>query len=395
MKNRNVEDLLKKISPPDVILPSAKEKLRRELLTSDQFKRRPTGFWQQMLGYAVKGVPVIVIVLVFILVQIPGKISATERLEKLEATYKGSIVENSIHYIKTRFENTWKPGEILIFEQWRYGMESLRMLLTLEKTGDILSHLIYKKNKAFLYTDKKSEAKINVDATEDDTPTGANGQVVKDSEAYSIICAPVKNQPGDDKNKKKLNATISHDSLDIFGFTAQEPGNIFARLKSSPSITYAGTEADRLEVFERKTAPGIMSYIIEYEKGAEQELDALLQELRFGKIRFPEGSGTVFIRDKTKKNGNHGFKIEKVEVKEITRVNKFSGKIHSISRQSFYRGQPVVTHELIFLEEFFIDYDPMVFDENVFGLESHKIDITPAPSNGKKQGREIQNQIRN
>jgi hypothetical protein len=137
-------------------------------------------------------------------------------------------------------------------------------------------------------------------------------------------------------------------------------------------VTYAGTETEektsetgthfqrKLEVFERRTSPELRAFLLEYDKNLEKDVDKVLNKLRDSKASRPED----YIKE-------DGFKVEKIEVRETTKVDKDTGKISSITYRSFHQGQLVTRNEMTFLRERFLPYDPGLFDENLFQLEAY------------------------
>jgi hypothetical protein len=364
MKPVNVKEMLEKVTPPGIILSSSKANLRRKLLNSRHFNREPLR--QVFLKYALGIAPVLGIFLVVVISTLmTGKMSAMERLESLESTYHSSFVRGSVHYIKALSSNSWNPDKSIILEQWRYEEDKLRIMLQNRDTGKIIGHLIAKGDQVYLRVDETSNAQIRV------RKSGENN-LPCESKAYNVMMLPADNIPGSDKQKKMACVIISEDTLDIFGFKAQDPTKIFTRLKSSPTVTYAGTETEektsetgthfqrKLEVFERRTSPELRAFLLEYDKKLEKDVDKVLKKLRDSKASH--------LADYLKEDG---FKIEKIEVLETTKVDKDTGKISSITYRSYHQGQLVTRNELTFLREQFLPYDPGLFDENLFQLEAY------------------------
>lgn len=364
MKPRNAKEMLEKVSPPEMILSSSKANLRRKLLNSKRFNRKPLR--QVFLKYALGIAPVLGISLVVVIsILMTGKMSAMERLESLESTYHSSFVSNSIHYIKALSCNSWNPDKSIILEQWRYQEDKLRIMLQNKSTGKIVGHLIAKGDQVYLRVDETSNAKINV------RKSGEN-KLPCESKAYKVMMLPIENIPDRNKQKKMDSVIISEDTLDTFGFKAQDPAKIFTRLKSSPTVTYAGTEIEekttktgthfqrRLEIFERRTSPELRAFLLEYDKNLEDDVEKVLEKLR--------ASNANDLGDYLKEDG---FKVEKIEVLETTKVDKDTGKISSITYRSYHRGQEVTKNELTFLREQFLPYDPGLFDENLFQLKAY------------------------
>jgi hypothetical protein len=303
-----------------------------------------------------------------------GKMSAMERLESLESTYHNSFVSGSVHYIKALSSNTWNPDKSLILQQWRHGEDKLRIMLQNKDTGKIVGHLIAKGEQVYIRFDETSNAKIKVNKSRKNKLPCENDTAKKpcESKAYRMMILPVENIPGRDKQKKMVNVIISKDTLDIFGFAAQDPAKIYTRLKSSPTVTYAGTEIEekttatgapfqrRLEIFERRTSPELRAFLLEYDKNLEDDVDKALEKLR--------DSSAADLGNLLKEDG---FKVEKIEVLETTKVEKDTGKISLITYRSYRQGQLVTMHELTFLREQFLPYDPGLFDENLFQLEAY------------------------
>jgi hypothetical protein len=364
MKPRNGKEMLGKVSPPGMILSSSKANLRRKLLTGKHFNRKPLR--RVFLKYALGIAPVLGIFLVVVIsILMTGKMSAMERLEYLESTYHSSFVSGSVHYIKALSSNSWNPHKSLILQQWRHEEDKLRIMLQNKDTGKIVGHLIAKGDRVYLRLDETSNAIIRVNKSwENKLPC--------ESKAYNVMMLPAENIPGRDKQKKMVSVIISEDTLDIFGFAAQDPAKIFTRLKSSPSVTYAGTEIEektgetgthyqkRLEIFERRTSPELRAFLLEYDKNLEDDVDKVLKKFR--------DSNANDLGDYLEEDG---FKVEKIEVLETTKVDKDTGKISSITYRSYRQDQLVTRHELTFLREQFLPYDPGIFDENLFQLEAY------------------------
>ncbi|NIM12622.1 MAG: hypothetical protein GTO45_10955 [Candidatus Aminicenantes bacterium] len=366
MKPRNGKEMLEKVSPPEMILSSSKANLRRKLLNSKHFNRKPLR--RVFLKYALGIAPVLGIFLAAVIsILTTGKMSAMERLEYLESTYHRSFVSGSVHYIKVLSSTAWNPDKSVILQQWRHGEDKLRIMLQNKNTGKILGHLIAKGEQFYLHLDETSNAKIRVKVN-----TSRENKLPCESKAYSMMMLPVENVPGRDKQKKMASVIISEDTLDILGFKAQDPAKIFTRLKSSPTVTYAGTEIEerttgtgtpfqrRLEIFERRTSPEIRAFLLEYDKELEDNVDKVLEKLRESNAN---DLGNFLKED--------GFKVEKIEVVETTKVDKDTGKISLITYRSYRQGQLVARHELTFLREQFLPYDPGLFDENLFQLEAY------------------------
>lgn len=364
MKPRNGKEMLEKVLPPEMILSSSKTNLRRKLLTGKHFNRKPLR--QVFLKYAWGIAPVLGIFLVVVIsILLTGKMSAMERLESLESTYNSSFVGGSVHYIEALSFNSRNPDKSLIFQQWRHGEDKLRIMLQNKDTGKIVGHLIAKGDQVYLRLDETSNAQIRV------RKSGEN-MLPCESKAYNVMMLPVENIPGRDKQKKMVSVIISEDTLDTFGFKAQAPAKIFTRLKSSPTVTYAGSEIEertsgtgthfqrRLEIFERRTSPELRAFLMEYDKNLEDDVDKVLKKLRDSNANHP---GDSLKED--------GFKVEKIEVLETTKVYKDTGKISSITYRSYHQGQLVTRNELTFLREQFLPYDPGLFDENLFQLEAY------------------------
>jgi len=364
MKPRNGKEMLEKVSPPEMILSSSKANLRRELLNSKHFNREPLR--QVFLKYALRIAPVLGIFLVVVIsILLTGKMSAMERLESLESTYHSSFVRGSVHYIKALSSNSWNPDKSIILEQWRHEEDKLRIMLQNKDTGKIVGHLIAKGDQVYLRLDETSNAKISV------RKSGENKSPCE-SKAYNVMMLPAENIPGRDIQKKMVCVIISEDTLDIFGFKAQDPAKIFTRLKSSPTVTYAGTEIEerttetgthfqrRLEIFERRTSPELRAFLLEYDKNLENDVDKVVKKLR--------DSNANHLGDYLKEDS---FKVEKIEVLETTKVDRDTGKISLITYRSYHQGQLVTRNELTFLREQFLPYDPGIFDENLFQLEAY------------------------
>ena len=373
MKPRNGKEMIEKVSPPEMIISSSKANLRRKLLNSKHFNRKPLR--QVFLKYALGIAPVLGVFLVVVIsILMTGKMSAMERLESLESTYHNSFVSGSVHYIKALSCNSWNPDKSLILQQWRHEEDKLRIMLQNKDSGKTVGHLIAKGDQVYLRLDETSNAKIKVNISRESKLPGEDNTAKKpcESKAYSVMMLPVENIPGRDKQKKMVSVIISEDTLDIFGFKAQDPAKIFTRLKSSPTVTYAGTEIEerttgtgapfqrRLEIFERRTSPEIRAFLLEYDKELEDDVDKVLEKLR--------DSNTTDPGDYLKEDG---FKVEKIEVLETTKVDKDTGKISLITYRSYRQGQLVTMHELTFLREQFLPYDPGLFDENLFQLEAY------------------------
>ena len=367
MKPRNAKEMLEKVSPPGMILSAPKANLRRELLNSKHFNRVPLR--QVFLKYAWGIAPVLGIFLVVVIsILMTGKMSAMERLESLESIYHSSFVSGSVHYIKVLSTYPGNPDKSVIIQQWRHEEDKLRIMLQNKNTGKVLSHLIAKGGQFYLRIDDTSQAKIKVNKSQEN-------QSPCESNAYSMMMLPVENIPGSDNQKKMASVIISKDTLDIFGFKAQDPAKIFTRLKSSPSVNYAGAEIDertteigtplqrRLEIFERRTSPEIRAFLLEYDKNLEDKVNRVLE-----KLRDPNANdlGNFLKED--------GFKIEKIEVLETTKVDKDTGKISSITYRAYRRDQVLTRYELTFLREEFLPYDPGLFDENRYQLEAYDIE---------------------
>jgi hypothetical protein len=373
MKPQNSKEMLEKVSPPEMILSSAKANLRRKLLNSKHFNRKPLR--RVLLKYALGIAPALGIVLAAVIsILTTGKMSALERLEYLETTYHRSFVSGSIHYIKVLSYNTWNPDKSLILQQWRYGDDKLRIMLQNRDTGKILGHLIAKGERVYLDLDETSNVKIKVNKSRENKLPCENNTAKKsyESKAYSMMMLPVENIPGRDKQKKMVGIIISEDTLDILGFKTQDPAKIFTRLKSSPTMTYAGSEIEertsrtgtpfqrRLEIFERRTSPEIRAFLLEYDKELEDEVDNVVEKLRDSNENDP---GNLLKKD--------GFKVEKIKVVETTKVDKDTGKISLITYRTYRQGQLLTRHELRFLREQFLPYDPGLFDENLFQLKAY------------------------
>lgn len=359
MNSRKLEDLLKQVSPPDVSLPSSKAKLRRDLLNHPRYNPRPSWFRRMFPRMAMAGAPLLVLALVFFVLKfIPDEMSAHTRLQELETTYRGSLAADMVHYIKARFYGTHQKDSILLLlEQWRYKEEALRILLRREKTGEHISHLIVKGERIFLYNDQNSGARIKASRTGVKSSEPASKPGEKSQHAFSVAITPLKEKNG----KKRVNVIISRDSLDIFGFASQLPGDIFSRLQADPGVTYAGSKTDdgiKLDIFERKSSPTIASYILEYRENLDQEVRRLLKELEERELKPGEEPD--------------GFKVERIDVVEILRVKRHNGRIASLTRRSFREGKTIASHELNFLDEEFLPYDPAYFDEFAFGLHYHE-----------------------
>jgi hypothetical protein len=365
--------MLEKVSPPGVILSSSKANLRRKLLNSKHFNRKPLR--HVFLKYALGIAPVLGVFLVVVIsILMTGKMSAMERLESLESTYHSSFVKSSVHYIKALSCNSWNPDKSIILQQWRHQEDKLRIMLQNKSTGKIIGHLIAKGDQVYLRLDETSNAQIKVRKSREKKLPGENDTAEKpcESKAYNVMMLPAENIPGRDKQKKIVSVIISEDTLDIFGFKAQDPAKIFTRLKSSPTVTYAGTEIEektsetgihfqrRLEIFERRSSPELRAYLLEYDKNLEDDVEKVLEKLRDSNANDP---GDYLKED--------GFKLEKIEVLETTKVDKDTGKISSITYRSYHQGQEVTRNELTFLREQFLTYDPGLFDENLFQLEAY------------------------
>jgi hypothetical protein len=363
MKNRNIHDLLDKVKPPDVTLPASKAKLRRELLTDRRFNPKPSRFRRMFLKYALRTSPVFGLLLVLIIFNlIPGEMSAEARLHDLESTYRGSFVKGNVHYIKARFESSREHDSMLLLRQWRYGKDMLRIMLQNENTLEFLSHLIIKGERIYLRNDKTSGAKINVDRSCDERLDREKSPGQTSSHAYSVIVSPVEEK--NENGKKMVNVIISNDSFDIFGFASQAPGDIFSRLKSDPAVTYTGAETHEgvtLDLFERKTSPEIMSFLLEYKEDLDKEISRLVENIK-KQLSQPDG---IEVRD--------GFKAEKIDVKETLKVHRHSGRIASLLRISSRRGKTIARHELMFLDEGFLPYNPALFDEIAFRLDEYEM----------------------
>ncbi len=364
MKSRNAKEMLEKVSPPEMILSSTKANLRRKLLNSKHFNRKPLR--QVFLKYALGIAPVLGIFLVVVISALmTGKMSAMERLESLESTYHSSFVKSSVHYIKALSSNSWNPDKSIILQQWRHQDDKLRIMLQNKSTGKIIGHLIAKGEQVYLRLDETSNAQIRVRKS-------GESNLPCESKAYNVMMLPAENIPGRNKQKKMASVIISEDTLDIFGFQAQDPAKIFTRLKASPTVTYAGTELEektsetgthfqrKLEIFERRTSPELRAFLLEYDKTLENNVDKVLEKLRDPNANHP---GDYLKED--------GFKVEKIEVLETTKVDKDTGKISSITYRSYHQGQEVTRNALTFLREQFLPYDPGLFDENLFQLEKY------------------------
>lgn len=363
MNSRKVEDLLKKVSPPDVSLPSSKTKLRRDLLNHPRFNPKPSWFRRMFPRMVLAGGPLVVLVLVvFIIKMIPDEMSAHARLQDLETTYRHSLVKDRVHYTKTRFESSQEKDSKLLLEQWRYKNDALRIMLQREKTGEYISHLIVKGERIFLYNDQEAGAKIRASQSCVKTPQEQETKTTtptKNQHAYSVSITPLADKNG----KKRANVIISRDAFDIFGFASQAPGDIFSRLQADPDVSYAGTENHDglvLEIFQRKSSPTIVSYLLEYKGDLDKEVKQLIQTMKEGEIT----SGREL----------DGFKIQRIDVVETLKVYRHDGHIASLTRRSSENGKSIASHELQFLVDEFLTYSPALFDQFAFGL--HDFEIT-------------------
>lgn len=374
MKNtRRIETLLEKMSPPDVELPEAKAQLRRKLLDLDRIKRKNPDFSRLLFKYALGGVPVLGILLVVIVFRfIPGEMSAMERLDDLESTYRNARVSGAVHYLKLQYTNNRHNEKEVVLHQWRHGTEKLRIMIQSSATGVTLGHLIMKGTRAFLWQDAASGATIAVGSqTCADNSSAVDERGEKNSSAYSTMAIPIKKLPGVVSGKKAVNLLISRDSLGIFGFTDQDPANVYLRLKSSANVIYNGTEISgdhrELDIFQRRNSHGIHSYLLVYDKKREERLESVIQKIHCGEIRFSPDSGQIARED--------GFRIEKIKVVETTRVDRQTGKITLISHRSYWREHMIAAHDLLFLNERFLEDDPTIFDEYLYRLDSHEIEL--------------------
>jgi hypothetical protein len=370
MKPRNVEDLLKQVSPPDVALPTSKAKLRHELLQSDHFKRKPLR--QRFFKYALRLAPVMGLFLLLILFKfMPDEMSAVERIEHLETAYRSGLVSDMVHYLKVQSSEVVDEKSKIILQQWRYGKDMLRILLQYENNDNIVGHMILKGERAFLWLDKTSEAKICISRQPDKEISPGETKEKHVSRAYSSQVIPVKNQPTDDPNKKQVCAIISRDSFDIFGLAASDPTTILTRLKNSPTVIYSGTEKNgnrSLELFERRTSDEIRAFLIDYDKKLEKDAEAVLVTLVHQETLGSSQGYKVLAK---------GFRIETVDVREITKVDKATGMITSISYQAFRKGKMLAEHRLNFLKEQFVPYRRALFDEHLFRLEEYNLGEIP------------------
>ncbi|MCP5047520.1 MAG: hypothetical protein GY940_10135 [bacterium] len=381
MKNHDdkIDEMLENLSPPDAALPAAKAMLRRELLNSSHFKPKPPV--RVFRKYALISVPVLGVFLLMVVLKFTqGEMSAMARLEYLESTYYKSFISDTVHYLKARFSETVKTEGHVVVEQWRYGADKVRILLKYQESQKIVGHLILKGKQAFLWLDEDSEAKILVTGKqgEDCTEKDDNTEEVTNN-AYSTMVVPVENIPAGKPGIKQVVVIISKDSIDLFGFATSDPAKIFSRLKASPDLAYAGTDTltdsrgkRRLEMFERKTSQDLRAFLVEYNEELEKDLEVLVEKLLKQRIEFHSQSGDNLNRDGTDAEiyaDKGGFEIEKIDVVETTKVDKDTGMISSIIQQAYRRGKPMAKHELTFLKEQFLVYEPGIFDENRFQLK--------------------------
>ncbi len=362
MSTEKIKNILKNTKYPDFILKTAKEKLKKDLLSEAELvlsKDKKKTLFKYFLSTAAS----IIFVLFLIFQIIPQQVSAKEIAHNLEKTYLNSLIKNSVYYIKKLFTVKGKENTTLLMESWRYNKNLLRLQFKDENDGKIISHLIATNKRTYELkeTNSRLKLKIKIDICEKDGE-GSHKNITK-NENIKVIIKKLKNIKNEGKRSKVL---IIKESPDMIDYCKQIPNDIYDKLKSNKNVKYLGKKineatGNQMDVFEKISYLDSTFFILEYEDDLNEKMEWFLNKIRDKKIK---------LNSKNKSdNLPEAVSNKKLKAIETTQIDKTTGKIIRMSYKLLDDSEIVHQYELDFIEYKFLKYDSSIFDPELYNLK--------------------------
>ena len=349
---------------PHITLPSAKARLRRELLTSPHFEERAGRIRSfARVRYALTALAAIAIATLVVIQFIPERLSAKGLIRTMEAAYSSHVVEGAVHYLRQslalprdrRFE----------VETWIHPEENKIRIRLKDATADlVMAHSIIESGRVYglpTATDRKSGSIKGV-------PHGSQ----KPSHGGTAMTVVIMRLDADDEfsDETMVRILAMDDGFSGDQFAKKTPRAVVADLSQSPDVTYAGATFDsesgqRLEALERRNAAA-MPFTLEFPMKHLKKVEWFLSSVVSKEISFEMD---VRFSEFLEQNDLEGeVKIKPIESVETIEVFAETSRIHRVTLAIFEQGVETYRAEKTFLEDRYLSYEPDMFSPEHHGL---------------------------
>jgi len=371
---KEINDLFKKMTPPDFVLPEEKARLRRELLNSPRFKTNsaPGHVGSFQLRYVLgAGVALALAAVLIVLSLTPDRISARELVRDIKDVYEQADIAGKVHHLRFIFKTA--DREAFVEEKWVYpDLGKVRVLHREAETGEISGHTIVDGEHTYSPENSQFKVKYRIENSGQPSVTTPQSATQTIRRTQSILIQPAPGQKTTSDGKRIMQAYIMTDAFNYDAFERQSPREVVSNLMASSSVDYLGTEFDKplggkLDVLIKRSRARSFSLTLEFSEDRLPEVGWFCERLKSDDISlFMDSPGLAFLDEKEISSAATWKTVETVETIKVFSDSK---KIRQVNLSIREDGQETYRAEKIFLEDEYVDYSASLFDPESYGLK--------------------------
>ncbi len=361
MKDRELDKKFENVDLPQVKLPEAKARLRRELLTAPHFERRAArirGFLR--VRYALTALAAVAVAGFIVIQLMPDRLSARALIDNMEAAYDSRVVANAVHYFRQTL--TLPRGRHFEVEQWVHPDEDkIRVRLKDGDTGDVIAHSIMVGQRTYGLDSASGRTRARIRRVE-----AANHGTAHEGGMMTVVLMRL-HEDDEWADETVVQVIVMDDGFDRDQFMKKTPRAIISDLAGSSDITYSGATFEprlnqKIEILERRNA-ATLPFKLEFKMKHLDKVQWFLTSIISNEISLE--MDTEFLEQN---NLGGDIKIRPIESVETIEVIAESSRIHRMTLTVFEDGVETYRAEKTFLEDRYLSYAPDMFDPGHHGL---------------------------
>ena len=368
MDDRDLIQKLQNADPPDVTLPDAKARLRRELLTSPDFERRAArrrGFLRVRYAFAALTT---VVIAGFIAIQLmPERLSAKALIDTIEAAYDSRVVSGAVHYIRQTL--TLHGAGHFEVERWDHpDGGKVRIRLKDGSTGSVLAHTIIDGDRSYGFSSAPGRVRGKIKHVK-----AADGAAQRLRKAMAVVLMHAGGGHAM-TDEAVMQAFVMDYGFDQAQFAQKTLRDVISDLAGSPDVVYAGAAVEPeigkdIEILERHNS-GVLPFKLEFPEKYMEQVQWFLASLISEEISLEMDARFVEFLEENDLQGE--IKIRPIESVETIEILAESSRIHRITLTVFEGGVETYRAEKMFLEDRYLSYAP-----DMFAPEHHGLTLMP------------------
>ncbi len=346
---------IRRATPPAAAAPLAKQRLKREILSLHEARTAKRPLLKPALIAGAAGVAV----LLAIVVLLPQRMSARERLRGLEGRYRVGLVPTATRYVRSEFGTDSNPGAPLVIETWTAGAGRARIRAS--RSGATVGHVLWLDGERYdLPAGRSTGMRLEL--------RSAPAQAGSEKGFRHVWVLPGGKGPG---GKALARVIVARGKLDPLAFASQSPVDVYGRLEANPGVEYLGREAgqageEAIEVFRGRSQSDLRCYAVTYDPAERPALSRFVQGLMAGNEAGAERhGGAVEVRPSPQ---GEPFVSGELEIEERVQIGRESGRIVGVEFVLAWKGETLERYRVSYREDAASEFRGVDFDPAALGL---------------------------